>query len=411
MPIDSVNAEAVGMSTERVARIAPAMQSYVDSGAVPGILTAVARHGKPVHLQPFGYRDAAQSQPLRPDAMFRLASMTKPIIGALTMVLYEEGHFAPNDRLDKYLPEFCDMQVKTVAADGSSELVAARPITIKHLLTHTAGLPYYVTDDKVGMAMRREGLTGVHARLGEFNLEQYVKRLAAYPLTAQPGTEWRYSEGMCVLGRLAEVVTGLPLGELLQQKVFDPLGMLDTGFYVPPEKADRLSHLYVPEGGFAPDWPSSNGGDFCDKPTLETGSSGLVGTAEDYLRFAQMLLNGGELDGVRLLSPLTVELMMSNHLGPEFGEKPLNTLGAFSEDESLTGKGVGFGFTGSVVTDPIPTCGAWSKGDFAWGGGFGTHFWIDREHDLVGLIMTQAPAKAGLAHVKFHHLVRQAIID
>ena len=408
---ESVKAEAAGMSSERLARIAPAMQSFVDSGAVPGILTAVARHGNPVHHEVFGFMDQANTLPLRRDAIFRLASMTKPIIGVLTMVLYEEGHFSPNDRLDQYLPEFGDMQVQTVTAEGSPERVAARPITLKHLLTHTAGLPYYVSSDEVGMAMRREGLTGVHARLGEFNLEQYVKQLAAYPLTAQPGTEWRYSEGMCVLGRLAEVVTGQPLGELLQERIFEPLGMVDTGFYVPPEKADRLSHLYVPEGGFDPDWPSSNGGDFCQKPTLETGSSGLAGTAADYLRLAQMLLNGGELDGVRLLTPLTVDLMMSNHLGPEFGEVPLNTMGAFSEDDSLVGKGVGFGFTGSVVTDPIPTCGVWSKGDFAWGGGFGTHFWIDREHDLIGLIMTQAPAKAGLAHVKFHHLVRRAIVD
>ncbi len=408
----SVNTpETVGMSSERLARIRPVMQGYVDRDEVPGIATMIARKGKVVHQEAIGFMDKAQEKALQPDTIFRLASMTKPIIGALTMVLFEEGHFGPNDRLDKYLPEFADMKVRTVNAAGDVELVDAAPITIKHLLTHTAGLPYFVSADEVGMGLRKDGLTGVHARLGELNLENYVKKLATYPLTAQPGTEWRYSEGMCVLGRLAELVSGMSLGEVMKDRLFDPLGMVDTGFYVPADKADRLSHLYLPEVPFDPNWPTSNGGDFCTPPTVETGSSGLVSTIQDYTRFALMLANGGELDGVRVLSPLTVDLMMSNHLGDDFGKIPLNTLGAFTEDNSVMGEGVRFGFTGSVVTDPAPTAGAWSEGDFSWGGGFGTHFWIDRKHDMVAIIMTQAPATAGPTHVKMHHLTRQAVVD
>ena len=403
----TVSAGEVGMDPRALGRIDEHMQAFVTAGGIPAIVTAVARHGKLVHTGGYGTPVKGSSVLVDAQTIFRLASMTKPIIGVLIMVLYEEGLLAPSDQIAWILPEF----KATKFVDDGGKVHASRPITIKHLLTHTAGLPYFVSDDDTGKALRRQGLTGVHARLGNIDLAEYVSLLASHPLTADPGTQWRYSEGMAVLGRIAEVVTGKSLGEVLREKVLSPLGMRDTGFHVPKEDASRLCSLTVPEIAYLPDWPASNGGDFTEPASLETGSSGLVGTARDYLRFAQMLLNRGELDGVRFLSPLTVGLMMTNHLGPEFGEAPLTTLGALSEEDGIVGKGIGFGFTGSVVTDPVPTAGVWSKGDFSWGGGFGTHFWIDRENDFIALVMTQTPALAGKVHAKFHHLVRAAIAD
>ncbi len=412
--VPAVAPETVGISSERLARIKPAMQKFVEQQRAPGFITAIARRGKLVHFETMGYMDVASQKPMPADAIFRLHSQTKPVIGVATMLLFEEGLFGLNDPIAEYLPEFSNMEV--YQPDGS--LVPAEPILIRHLLTHTAGLTYYLfPDHPVGKMYADAGLITNLARLDGTTCEQYVKKIAELPLIAQPGTVWQYSECMAVLGRLVEVVSGLSLGEFLQQRIFEPLGMVDTGFWVPPEKIHRLVTQYFPkEGGGLIEVPPedlenrvptpSHG--YSKPPSFESGSSGLAGTTADYLRFAQMLANGGELDGVRLLSPTTVDAMMTNYLGPEFGDRPLERVGIFAPSN----KGIGFGFCGFVITDIAATGWTGSNGEYSWGGSASTDFWIDRKQQLVGMVMTQlVPTGHIPSRERMHQLTYQAIVD
>lgn len=395
--------ETVGMSAERLARIAPPLQQFIDQREVPGVLTVIARHGKVVHVGAQGYADVENNIPLRPDHIFRLFSMTKPITAVAVMMLYEEGRFFLNDPIADYLPEFAHMKV----CDANGVVNAKSPITIKQLLTHTAGFTYQglhpnpECGEVAGEALER--ISGI-------TLEQHVKKLATAPLIAQPGTEWTYGEAMAVLARLVEVLSGQRYGDFLRQRIFKPLGMTDTGYHVPGEKRQRLVKIYeqnaqrkivaVPADGY--------GGDYGVQATLEGGGAGLAGTAADYVRFAQMLLNGGELDGVRLLGPTTVNLIVSNHLGPKFGDMPLMSL----PHPMAQSRGLGFGFCGLVVTDPIAAATAGSKGEYSWGGWANTDFWIDPQQQLVALVFTQViPNHAQLTtRPKFHQLAYQAIV-
>ncbi len=412
--LPEVEPEKVGMSSERLKRIKPTLMKFVEEGKAAGFITAISRHGKLVHFETMGKMDVAAGKPMQEDAIFRWHSMTKPVIAVATMMLYEEGHFGLNDPIAWYLPEFSKMNVYQ---DDGSLTPAKEPIRIKHLLTHTAGLSYYLWNHPVGKMYQDAGLITNYARLNGTTAEDYVKTIASLPLIAEPGTKWEYSEGMGVLGRLVEVISGQPLSQFFRERIFKPLDMKDAGFFVPADKMDQLMVQYLPtkEGSIEPvtgdDLAHGIYGrisnDYSRPPSFESGSSGLAGSTRDYLRFAQMLANEGELDGVRLLSPASINLMMSNQLGPEFGDQPLGDMGSYAH----SARGIGFGFCGLVVKDAAATTTIGSDGEYSWGGGASTDFWIDRKKGIVGLIMTQlSPPGAIPSRSRFHQLVYQAII-
>ena len=326
-------------------------------------------------------------------------------------ILFEEGHLL-TDPISKYLPEFANMRVYTGVKDGEIQTEEAQPITIQHLLTHTSGLTYDFLPTPVGKMYKDAGIVGVGHNTQFQNLEEWSQALAKMPLVSQPGTEWNYSVGMDVLGRLIEVVSGKTYRSFLKERIFDPLDMNDTDFYVPEEKIGRLAANYGPKPGGGMeliDDPVNS--PYRGLPALEMGGSGLVGTAADYLRFAQMLANGGELDGVRILGKKTVELMMMDHLNPEFPPDPLSSLFSWLGSRRRIW-GVGFGLTGSVVTDPALTGLPVSKGVFSWGGAATTHFWVDPEEDLVAIVHTQLLPDGTYPVVQLMQvLTYQAIID
>jgi CubicO group peptidase (beta-lactamase class C family) len=392
-------AESVGMSSERLTRIGVGMRRLIDENKIPGTVTLVARQGKVVHFEANGLRNVSTGDPMELDTIFRLYSQTKPVTGVAVMILFEEGHFLLTDPISKYLPEFADMVVYKGEKDGVMESEPAQPITIQHLLTHTSGLTYDVFPTPVGKMYLAEGIRGTDSnpltemtaggKTREFaGLKSWSEALAKMPLVAQPGTEWNYSVGMDVLGRLVEVVSGQSYGEFLESRLFGPLGMEDTGFYIPESKLHRFAANYAPHpnGGMVMiDDPKNS--PYATPPALEMGGSGLVGTVGDYLKFAQMLANRGEYNGKRILGSKTVEFMMSNHLTPNFPDDPLTSLYGFLGGARKWG--TGFGLTGYVVTNPATTGLPVSVGTYSWGGAATTHFWVDLEEELVGIVHTQ----------------------
>lgn len=351
----------VGFSAEKLDEIAPALQGYVDKGQTPGFLTAVARKGKIVHFETVGMRDVENEKPVEADTIFRIYSMSKPITSVAVMILYQDGHFQLDDPVEKYIPEFKDMKVFNEEQTETHD--AKTKMTIKHLLTHTSGLVYGWGDkpiDKLYSELRifRRGST----------LEEMVQKLAKIPLLHEPGQRWTYGVSTDVLGYLVEVVSGMPFEDFLQNRLFLPLGMVDTAFSVPKEKVEKFAALYRPteEGGLrlARNAPLAND----DVSFFPSGGGGLVSTTADYLRFCQMLLNGGELDGIRILSEENVKLMRYPHFQ--------RRRGAF---------GLGFGIARGENNDEARR----SKGSFSWGGAAATIFWIDPENELVAVLMTQ----------------------
>ena len=389
--------ESVGMSSERLARIGPAMQRYIDARLVPGTITAVMRRGKLVHLQMQGDMDVENGRSMERDAIFRIASMTKPITSVALMMLWEEGDFQLRDPVAKYLPEFANPLVSTTsdASGETGELVAVdRPIQIRDMLTHTAGLAnsYIGNGDYYRKASRA---------LAEDDLASYIKRLATLPLNYQPGTAWQYSAATSVVGRLVEVMAGQPLDEFLDMRLFQPLGMTDTHFFLDEEKAARLTAQYQPgeDDRIELQDPGSVKSRWVTGPKkLFRGSGGLVSTVDDYLRFQQTMLNGGELEGARILSPTTVSLMMENHTG----DLPL----------WLPGPGMGFGLGYGIVIDRGAAATPLSLGSAYWGGAYCTLSWIDREEEIVAVLMTQVRP---YRHINIRHdfqvLVHQAIVE
>jgi len=396
--------EEVGMSSERLARIRVAMQRYVDRKEVPGVVTLVARRGRVVHFEAVGYRDAESQAPMTTDGIFRIASMTKPIASVAAMMLYEEGYFLLSDPISRWLPEFSNMNVALPAPAGERldrpyKLVpAARPITIKHLLTHTAGLPNAyrgITQPDYAKATARQA--------ADETMADTVKRLAKLPLNFHPGDAWEYGPATDVLGRLVEVISGQTLDEFFKKRIFEPLGMSDTYFYMPESKAGRLAALYQPDPA------NGNKIKLVEAPTKESrwikephvffsGAGGLVSTAADYFKFHQMMLNGGELNGVRLLGRKTVELMTANHIG----DLPV----------WLTGPGYGFGLGYSVVKDVGQSAQPGSVGNYGWGGAFCTYFWVDPAEEMIGIVMTQVRPYTHLnIRQEFQVLANQAIVD
>lgn len=391
-------AEEVGMSEERLALLRPILERYVDEGATGGIQVLVARDGKVVMHENFGVADVESGEPLTDESLFRIYSMTKPVTGVAMMLLYEEGLFSLGDPLSQHIPEFADLEVYAGEdEDGNPVLVAPeRPPTIHDLLRHTAGFTY----GWFGDTWVDERYVAADVLDENSSLQEMIDKLAEIPLLYQPGSRWHYSVSVDIQGYLVEKLSGQDLETFMQERIFEPLGMDETTGWLDEREAARLVRVHthddsgklVVDEGF---WSS----DFYTPPGLFMGGAQLISTTDDYWRFAQMLLNKGTLDGRRLLSPLTVELMTSNRL-----------------PESIPGReespGRGFGIDLGIVTDPTLLDVPSSKGEFSWSGAATTLFWVDPEERLVVLLFTQyAPYDAQRYIDLMHRMVRSAIID
>ncbi|HXM41298.1 MAG TPA: serine hydrolase domain-containing protein [Bryobacteraceae bacterium] len=381
--------EDAGMSSERLRRIHEAIQRHIDAGEISGAVTLVARRGRLVHFEAHGLMDIESKRPMQKDAIFRIASMSKPITGVAVMMMLEEGKLRLNDPVSKFLPEFKDSKVAVArGASGQFYLVPAdRDLTIRDLLTHTNGLMTGGVGSKAGPPRPAAGDT----------LAAYVPRLAAVPLDFQPGTQWAYSglAGPDTLSRIVELVSGQTYDEFLRTRIFEPLGMRDTFFYPPDDRRPRLATLYSksPNGLMR----AENQDGFSLK-TYFSGGGGLMSTAEDYLQFAQMLLNGGELHGSRLLSPRTVDLMESNQVGDMFNGK----LGRPAH-------GMGYGLLVGIVEDSVAAGLRVSTGSFGWDGAYGTQTWIDPREKMVTIVMIQTQVSS--VQRDFENAVMQAIVE
>jgi len=372
--------ENVGMSSDRLTRLNDGMKSLVDQGRLAGVVTMVARHGKVIEFEATGKRDIAANLPMQKDSIFRIYSMSKPITGVAMMMLFEEGKWQLNDPVAKYIPEFAGLKVYGTDARGNVvQNEQTHPVTMRELMSHTGGFTYgYFSNTPVDKLQREADVLNVGN-----TLEEMIKRVAKLPLNSQPGSEWHYSISVDIQGYIVQKLSGMPFEEFLEKRIFKPLNMVDTGFYVPPEKLKRFAEFYAyDKDGKLQVAHDAITHDFSQKPALASGGGGLVSTATDYMRFCQMLLNGGKLDGVRLLSPRTIELMRTNLLPP--GMPTLSP-------------GAGFGLDFAVYTDVMAAGGYYGKGTYYWGGAAGTWFWIDPTDDLIVIGMIQQIAGTGAA--------------
>ena len=378
--------EAVGLSSHRLARLdAFVERNYIEPGKLKGAVLAVARRGQVAHLSALGQMDAERARPMREDAIFRIYSMTKPLTTTAFMMLVEEGLAALDDPVSKFIPEWKDMGVFDggVLQQGFRSKPCSRPMQIIDLLRHTSGLTYgFQNRTNVDAAYRELGIGEVAAR---GTLDSMIAGLSRVPLEFSPGEAWNYSVSTDVLGYLVGKISGQPFEQFLKRRVIEPLKMVDTDFHVTPTKADRLGACYslTPKGVVLQDDPRKS--PYLAPPTFVSGGGGLVSTARDYMRFCQMLLNGGELEGARLLSPKTLELMGANHLP---GGQDIATMSRSMFSEAAYA-GLGFGLGFSTTIDPAATLIPASKGDLSWGGAASTFFWVDPREDLAVVLMTQ----------------------
>ena len=389
--------EDVGLSAKRLQRIGEMIRRAIDTDQVSGAVTVVARRGQVAHFEAHGLMDIEADAPMRKDTIFPIASMTKPVTGVAILMLVEEGKVRLSDPVSRFIPEFRDTKVampRSSAAgqqDGIYTVPAKREITVQDLITHTSGLVSGGAGSEAASRIAPRKLTGTVA--------DWAAALGAAPLDFQPGSRWAYSglAGIDTLGRIVEVASGLTFDEFLWQRIFDPLGMKDTAFNVPDESMPRVVTLYrrTPDGlehRPVPEWVATR--------TLHGGGGGLWSTAEDYLQFAQMLVNKGELNGTRLLGSRTVDLMASNHVGDLYAQA------------GRTGgrPGKGFGLTVDVVLDAVVARDDHrSTGSFGWSGAFGTTFWVDAKEELTAILMVQTPG--GPLRADFQNAVMQAIVD
>ncbi len=393
-----------GLSKDRLDRIGQVFQQHIAHHKIAGGVGLIARRGKIGYFESWGMMDKESGKPMRKDAIFRIYSMTKAVTGVAVMMLYEEGKFSINDPISKYLPEFAGVKVAVDKKDPDTGkriyyvVPAEREMTIRDLLRHTSGLNYAGPRDEKGEQL--------YAKLGatrnDITIEEAVKRMAKAPLVHQPGTVWDYSLSIDVLGRLVEVASGKTLDTFFEERIFKPLGMVDTGFSVPQEKWDRLATLYTlnEDKTTIKRFAGSPQESYKKPATLLLGGAGLVSTAMDYARFVQMLLNGGELDGARLLSRKTVELMSTDHLGDLPVVSPTLPMG------------YGFGLTFAVNRGVGKTGIIGSAGEYNWGGAAGTSFWIDPQEQMIGVFMIQILPSTDLTYRKeFKQLAYQAIVD
>ncbi len=383
-----VNPEAAGFDADRLARVEEHLRRrYIAPGKIAGCQLAIVRHGQLAHHSVLGMRDLERAVPVTDDTIWRLYSMTKPITGVALLSLYEQGLFQLDDPVHRFIPSFRKMQVVERASDGTKTLVdAKRPITMRHAMMHTTGIGYGPKGAQLDMATI--GKPGGHGLFGGgATLESVMDRLAAEPLRFHPGDQWLYSLSTDLCARLVEVISGQRFDEYLRATIFEPLGMTSTSFHVPETEANRLAALYTrgPDKSLVLlDDPAKSA--YRREPTFLSGGGGLLGTTADYLRFAQMLVNRGELDGVRILSRKTVELMSANHLPGGRDLAAFASPGGYGE----TGfAGMGFGLTVAVSQGPAESGAAGSRGEFMWGGAASTIFWIDPVEDLAVVFMTQ----------------------
>jgi CubicO group peptidase (beta-lactamase class C family) len=405
--------ESVGMSRARLERITPALTSYIDRGDIAGFSTLVSRRGQIVHAEQRGYRDREAGVEMTEDTIFRIYSMTKPIVSTALMLLHEEGKFQLEHPVATYLPAFA--QTKVMAPDGSL-VDQARPMDVRDLLTHTSGLTYdFMIDTPVAAMYRDARIMNDASR----TLEELTEAIAALPLSSQPGERWHYSVGIDVAARLIEVLSGQALGNFLQERIFGPLGMSDTGFGVDEAKLDRLAAMYgLPDligrdyeagqlleaalSGFNERIDVSETYPVGTPDVYQRGGVGLFSTISDYWRFAQMLVDGGRFDGEQIVGRKTLELMHSNHLPAAL--LPFDILGQ-------PNPGMGFGLGSRVMMDVAQSAGPGSVGEYGWAGAAKTYFWVDPAEDLVGVFMTQYMTGVLLPDRDFRSLVYQAIVD
>ncbi|MFD8902154.1 serine hydrolase domain-containing protein [Streptomyces ardesiacus] len=402
-----VDAGAAGLDPEALDRLDGHFARQVDAGLLPGFLVAVARGGRVAHLTVHGMRDVAAGLPVTADTLWRIYSMTKPVTSVAVLMLVEEGRLALDDPVDRYLPAFAEPRVYV---EGTGEDVvtrpAAGPVRVRHLMTHTAGLTFgFYHAHPVDALYRAAGVES--SVLPGAGLAETVDLYAQLPLQFEPGTRWNYSVASNVLGRLVEVVSGQPLDVFCAGRIFGPLGMTDTGFHVTDAQADRLAELYgETEGGGIIPVP---GLPLRGRPRFLSGSGGLVSSAHDVHRFAELLRRRGELDGVRLLAPHTVDLMTRNHLP---GGADLRALGSRPAHDTPANDGVGFGLGVSVVTDPARTQSPSGLGTYGWSGVATTTFWVDPGRDLSVQFMTQVrPRSSHTVYPDLKRLVHQALRD
>ena len=395
--IERLDPVEAGFSEERLQRISPAMQKYIDENLTPGVLTAIMRKGKIVHLKTQGYMDVENEILLQEDSIFRIASMTKPIASIALMILWEEGHFQLNDPVSKFIPSFSQTKVSSTGdVSGKTGTLEnpKREITIRDMLTHTAGLANSYIGNR--QAYRR----AMNLPRPKSNAEQ-IDRLSKLPLNYHPGEQWQYSAATNVVGHLVEIISGQSLDIFLEERIFMPLDMKDTHFYLEDTKGGRLTAQYVPgkNNKIKLQDPGSEKSRWITSPrNIFSGGGGLVSTARDYLRFQQMVLNAGELNGIRILAPSTVSLILENHTD----DLPI----------WLTGPGTGFGLGYGVIVDRGKASTPLSEGSAYWGGAYCTISWIDREKDLVGLMMTQVRPYTHInIRSDFQVLTYQALIE
>lgn len=391
MTLPLAKPETVGLSSERLNQVKPLLQRYIDNNQLPGIITMVARHGKVINYESYG--SMGPDKPMQLDAIFRIASMTKPITSVAVMMLYEEGRFKLDDPVAKYIPEFKDLKVFSYQDKNGIHLEdQKRPMTISDLLTHTSGLGSGVEDTYVDSIYRE-------VKLSEGALKDMIQKLSKIPLLYQPGTKWKYGRSSDVLAYLVEVISGKPLDQFFKERIFIPLKMNDTGYSVPKEKLNRVSSVYSIGNKMITD-PEVN--DVSRPVSFFSGNGGLVSTADDYMIFSQMLLNKGEYKGVRLLKRKTVELMTSIHIS--------NQLMPTDDFFGPLLKGMGFGYGFAVVQDNVSPHSIGSKDSYWWAGAANTYFYIDPKEELILILMTQfVPSYYYPINKEFRELVYQSI--
>jgi len=398
--------ESVGFSSARLARLHANMHKEVDEKRLAGVVTLLARHGKIVDVDVYGKKDLASGAPMTQDTIFRVFSMTKTVTGVAMMILYEEGKWRPGDPISQYIPEFAHLKVFK-GVDSSGNIIVEDPVhppTMQEVMDHTAGFTYGVFGD--GPVDKMYQSTGV---MQSKSLQDMIDKLAKIPLLYQPGTKWVYSVSMDIQGYIVEKLSGQTLPDFIHDHITKPLGMNDSGFMVPEEKWNRFATLYGEnsKGELVPQSSAGLTGDYTTEPGMPSGGGGMVSTARDYFRFAQMLLNGGELDGVRILAPETVRLMSSNHLAPNL------MTGEFFIGPETIRPGMGWGYDCAVFTDPAMANEIVGKGTFFWLGAADTWYWIDPTNDIVFVGMTQHMIGAKQPNVEqlSRPTVYQALVD
>ena len=403
-----VKPESVGFSSERLERLHALMQKEVDQKQYSGIVTLLARHGKIVDFKTYGVRDMVSGAPMTKDTIFRDFSMTKPVTGVAMMILYEQGKWLPSDPISKFIPEFANLKVLKGVDNTNGKMILVDPDhapTMGELMTHTAGFSYGNSGTAADAMYKEQHV------LGSKNLQEMIDKLSKIPLLYQPGTKWIYSMSMDIEGYIIEKLSGQSLPDFMRDRIFSPLGMRDAAFYVPDEKRDRLATLYKADdaGNLIVDPAACCGlhAGFKAQPDMPSGGGGLVSTTEDYYRFAQMFLDHGQLNGVRILAPSSIQLMDTNHI-------PINMLtGEYHIGTQFLRPGFGYGYNGAVEYNPQQADLPDGKGTYVWGGAAGTWFWIDPTNDVVFIGMIQrmmADSSPNLEYMS-RAAVYQALVD